>query len=211
MYCYVVWKCVFWLYLFATLPHPHGHLQLQELLENLLWFRQIRLYDPSTPQLFNSIVETKSLTLAFLDAGGQWSCFQNLINCFFGYLDPINIYFDNKNNYFLGWPKRYFGWNGDTAGGVTFLLRSISSTSTSASFLAEISHTSPWQFFIFIIYKNIFWIEVSEKQFIPILKTVALTSTIITRSHARRFGITDAVLDDESVRSPRKLIIFITR
>ena len=31
---------------------------------------------------------------------------------FFGYFDPINICFDNKNKYFSGWPKRYFGGNG---------------------------------------------------------------------------------------------------
>ena len=27
----------------------------------------------------------------------------------FGYFDPTNILFDNKNKYFLGLPKRYFG------------------------------------------------------------------------------------------------------
>ena len=27
----------------------------------------------------------------------------------FGYFEPTNNFFDNKNKYFLGWPKRYFG------------------------------------------------------------------------------------------------------
>ena len=35
--------------------------------------------------------------------------FSKLNNLFFGYFDPINIFFDNKNKYFSGWPKRYFG------------------------------------------------------------------------------------------------------
>ena len=36
----------------------------------------------------------------------------------------------------------------------------------SASFLAEISVSSPRKLFIFIIYKNIFWLKVSKKYFI---------------------------------------------
>ena len=28
---------------------------------------------------------------------------------YFGYFDPINIFLDNKNKYFSGWPRRYFG------------------------------------------------------------------------------------------------------
>ena len=36
----------------------------------------------------------------------------------------------------------------------------------SASFLAELSVSSPQKLFIFIIYKNIFWIKVSKKYFI---------------------------------------------
>ena len=40
--------------------------------------------------------------------------FSKLNNLFFGYFDPINIFFYNKNKYFLGWPKRYFGRNGNT-------------------------------------------------------------------------------------------------
>ena len=31
----------------------------------------------------------------------------------FGYFDPTNIFFDNKNKYFFGGPKRYFGLNGN--------------------------------------------------------------------------------------------------
>ena len=33
----------------------------------------------------------------------QWSFFQNLINLFLGYFDPINNFFDNKKNIFRGY------------------------------------------------------------------------------------------------------------
>ena len=45
---------------------------------------------------------------------------------------------------------------------------------TSASFLAEISVSSPQKSFISIIYNSIFWIKVSKKIFDLILKTEAL-------------------------------------
>ena len=35
--------------------------------------------------------------------------FSKLNNLFSGYFDPGNILLDNKNELFLGWPKRYFG------------------------------------------------------------------------------------------------------
>ena len=44
----------------------------------------------------------------------QWSFFQNENNFFLGYFDPVSIFFDSKNKYFPGWPKRYFGENGNT-------------------------------------------------------------------------------------------------
>ena len=44
----------------------------------------------------------------------------------------------------------------------------------SASFLTEISVSSPWKLLIFSIYKNIFWIKVSKKTFCLIFKTEAL-------------------------------------
>ena len=43
----------------------------------------------------------------------QWSFFQNINNFIFGYFEPTNNFFDNENKYFLGWPKRYFGYNGN--------------------------------------------------------------------------------------------------
>ena len=41
--------------------------------------------------------------------GGQWSFFKIKWNVFFGYFDPKNVNFDNKNKYFSGWPEQYFG------------------------------------------------------------------------------------------------------
>ena len=41
--------------------------------------------------------------------GKQWSFFSKFKNYIFGYFDLTNNFFDNKNKYFLGWPKRYFG------------------------------------------------------------------------------------------------------
>ena len=40
--------------------------------------------------------------------------FSTLINLFFGCFDPVNILLDNKNKWFSGWPKRYFGWKRST-------------------------------------------------------------------------------------------------
>ena len=37
---------------------------------------------------------------------------RKLNSSFAGCFDPINYYFDNYSKYFLGWPKRYFGYNG---------------------------------------------------------------------------------------------------
>ena len=44
--------------------------------------------------------------------------------------------------------------------------RRTAHTGISASFLAELSVSSPRKKNIFIIYKNIFWIKVSKKHFI---------------------------------------------
>ena len=44
----------------------------------------------------------------------------------------------------------------------------------SASFSAEISVTSPRKIFSFIVYKNYFWIKVSKRIVILVLKTEAL-------------------------------------
>ena len=33
----------------------------------------------------------------------------NIFYLFFGYFDPINVFFDNKIKQCSGWPKRYFG------------------------------------------------------------------------------------------------------
>ena len=41
--------------------------------------------------------------------------FSKLNSFFSGYFDPINYFFDSKNKCFSGWPKRYFGKNGNTA------------------------------------------------------------------------------------------------
>ena len=40
--------------------------------------------------------------------------FSKLNYLFFWYFDPENIFLDNENKWFSGWPKRYFGWNGNT-------------------------------------------------------------------------------------------------
>ena len=40
--------------------------------------------------------------------------FSKVINLFFGHFDPTNTFFDSKSNFFSGWPKRYFGQNGNT-------------------------------------------------------------------------------------------------
>ena len=39
----------------------------------------------------------------------QCICFQNKIKRCFGYFDPKNIFLDDRNKQFLGWPNRYFG------------------------------------------------------------------------------------------------------
>ena len=44
-------------------------------------------------------------------AGNQWSFFQNVIKCYFGFFCPVIINFYNTIKYILWWPKRYFGWN----------------------------------------------------------------------------------------------------
>ena len=36
--------------------------------------------------------------------------FSRLNNTFFGYFDPEKIYENNENKQFSGWPDRYFGW-----------------------------------------------------------------------------------------------------
>ena len=53
----------------------------------------------------------------------------------------------------------------------------------SASFLAEISIRSPRKIFIFIIYKNVFWIKVSRKVCDLILKTEALVILASRHTH----------------------------
>ena len=66
-----------------------------------------------------------------------------------------------------------------------FIYMYCSATLYSASFLAEISVGSPQKLYIFIIYKNIFWIKVSKKYFYLILKKEALlgyTNTLVDDS-----------------------------
>ena len=36
-------------------------------------------------------------------------CFSKVNKFIFAYFDPVHIFFDDKNVYFPGWPKRYFG------------------------------------------------------------------------------------------------------
>ena len=58
---------------------------------------------------------------------------------------------------------------------------------TSASFFAEISVSSPQTICIFIIYKNLFWIKASKKTFNFILKKEALVVTLhYTFTHTSR-------------------------
>ena len=47
-----------------------------------------------------------------LRASSSWVVliFSKSNKIFFGYFDPKNIFLDNKNGLFSGWPKRYFGW-----------------------------------------------------------------------------------------------------
>ena len=40
--------------------------------------------------------------------------FSKLNKMIFGYFDPENIFLDNENNLFSGWPNRKFGWKGST-------------------------------------------------------------------------------------------------
>ena len=42
----------------------------------------------------------------------QWSFIQNYF--LFRYFNPVIICFHSKTNWFLGWSKRYFGYNGNT-------------------------------------------------------------------------------------------------
>ena len=63
-------------------------------------------YFRDTLILWNHIINNKrydfrgDLTVKF---------FSKLNYLIFGFFDPTNNFFDNKNKYFLGWPKQYFG------------------------------------------------------------------------------------------------------
>ena len=88
----------------------------------------------------------------------------------------------------------------------------------SASFLAEISVRSLRKIFIFIIYKYIFRVKVSKKIFHLILKKEALSLLQSWFVHLISFvyhivGVTNgvAVLAEISLKSPRKLFIFIIK
>ena len=107
---------------------------------------QTNVYKIKVYEQFQGLINKKTL---MMDSNFASQSKSNLL----GYFDSINIILKNRNKQFAGWRNRYIGFNKSTDDG------------TSASYLAEISVKSPRKLFIFIIYKNIFWIKVSKKTF----------------------------------------------
>ena len=80
-------KC---LYLFSTVPHPHGHWQLQALLGNLNKSVYTYIHKNCIASYEEDVIleDWLSSTMKF------FSKFHYFI---FGYFDPVNTFFDNKN------------------------------------------------------------------------------------------------------------------
>ena len=56
-------------------------------------------------------LSSKSKSLVCTSASAAVKFFSKLNYFIFGYFDPTNIFFNNKNKYFLGWPNLYAGYN----------------------------------------------------------------------------------------------------
>ena len=81
-------------------------------------------------------------------------------------------------------------------------IKQLSQPIGSASFLAEISVSSPWKLFIFITYTKLFWIKVSKKMLYLILKTEALPIR-----HPQHLGLTLSIYTFWNMK-PKVFVMF---
>ena len=137
------------MYLFTTVPHPHGHWQLQELLGNLTtesWRSDVVenhgwIWEPGCDSKYQTDWAHNHVSIVDLfhrDFGDiRQSCgqaetyislsvllFSKLNRIFFGHFHPKTTFLDSRHQWFSAWPNRYFGWKRSTAPHVADFRRS---------------------------------------------------------------------------------------
>ena len=77
----------------------------------LLWLSLVLMYNCELCPTCRYTCTTQALTLFYIVIS---AFFWKSNYLFFGYSDPINIYFNDKNKQLLGWTTRCFGKNSNT-------------------------------------------------------------------------------------------------
>ena len=89
---------------FSTGCRTTHTVELYNHLSQLHWF------GTATRTLATNLNISQAVASCFnAHATHQCFFFSKLNYLFFGYFDPKNMFLDNKNKYFSGWPERYFG------------------------------------------------------------------------------------------------------